>query len=116
MTIEVDGEILSCVPHRLAEWRVGEDGRVVVERPRPATRGLRGLRDRFEWFMTYPRIRLDGIGSEVWKAIDGVSTLAALAQDLSAKQPDLADADERVALFAAALQRQGLIELHVPAE
>ena len=114
MTVEVDNEILSCVPYRLADWRAGEDGRVVVERARPETRGLRGLLDRVQWLMTYPRIRLDPIGSSVWQRMDGVATLAEIAAAAGDAHPDHADQmDERAALFAAALQHQGLIELRV---
>ena len=112
MTIEADRDVLNCVAHRLAEWRAGEDGRVVVERPRPESRGFRGLIDRFEWFLTYPRIRLDAIGSTVWKAMDGTASLAQIAETAGETFPDRADEmADRVAVFATALQKQGLIKL-----
>jgi hypothetical protein len=114
VTIEVDSEILGCVPHRLAEWRADDDGVVIVERRKPETRGLRGFRDRIGWFMTYPRIRLDELGGAVWLRMDGSASLAEIADTIGELFPDRADEmAERTALFAAALQHQGLIELRV---
>lgn len=112
MTIEVGEGVLSCVPHRLATWRADEHGMVVVERPGPESRGLRGLMDRLKWFMTYPRIRFDHIGSSVWQRMDGQATLAEIARTESEANADHAEEmDQRVALFATALVHQGLIEL-----
>lgn len=117
MTVEVDREILSCVPRRLADWRSGADGRVVVERPRPTTRGLRGAWDRLRWLMSHPRIRLDELGSRVWCEMNGDATLAEIAAASSGAFPERSDdMDDRVALFATALHHQGLIELRVPNE
>jgi hypothetical protein len=114
VNVGIDAEILGCVPHRLADWRAGEDGNVVVERPKPATTGLRGLVDRLEWFMTYPRIRLDAVGSTVWQRMDGAATLSEIATATGGAFPDRTEEmPERVALFATALQHQGLIELRV---
>jgi hypothetical protein len=112
VTIEVDEGVLNCVPNRLATWRADEHGMVVVERPKPESRGLRGLMDRLKWFMTYPRIRFDRIGSSVWQRMDGRATLAEIARAESEATADHADEmDQRVALFATALHHQGLIEL-----
>ena len=74
-----EGEILSCVPHRLGPWQADGDVRVVVERPRPATRGLRGAFDHLRWLMSHPKIRLDDLGSFVWKRMEGGETLAEIA-------------------------------------
>ena len=117
MTFEVDREILSCVPHRLADWRAGEDGIVVVERIRPATRGVRGLLDRAKWLMSYPRIRLDGIGSAFWRRMDGEATVRMIAVAVAEEFPEHSEEmSERAALFAAALHNQGLVELRVAGE
>jgi hypothetical protein len=114
VTIEVDRKILGCVPRRLADWRAGENGTVVVERPKPPTRGLRGTWDRLQWFIAHPRIRLDELGGEVWRRIDGEMTLAEIAAATTELFPDRAEQmDERIALFATALQHQGLIELRL---
>ena len=116
MTEIVDPEVLSCVPHRRAAWRVDDDGLVVAERPRPTTRGLRGGWDRLRWLMSHPRIRLDELGSHVWCGMDGAATLEQIARATGAVYPDRTDnMAERVALFAMALHHQGLIELRAPA-
>lgn len=112
MTGIADHEILHCVPRRLAEWRADGDGRVVVERPRPETRGLRGSWDRLRWLMSHPKIRLDPIGSDVWRRMDGTATLREISAASGEAFPDRSEQmDERVALFATVLQRQGLVEL-----
>ncbi|MEE4271323.1 MAG: PqqD family peptide modification chaperone [Thermoanaerobaculales bacterium] len=115
MNIEVDQQIMSCVPRRLGPWRADESGKVVVERPKPGNRGLRVVIDNLRWLMSHPKIRLDELGSFVWQRLDGESTLAEIAEATAAAFPDRADGiDERLALFATALQHQGLIELRVP--
>jgi hypothetical protein len=117
VTLEVDREILSCVPRRLADWRVGDDDIVIVERARPATRGVRGLFDRTKWLLSYPRIRLDRIGSAFWRQMDGEATVEMIAGVVAGEFPDHSDGmSERAALFAAALHQQGLVELRVPGE
>jgi len=117
VTVEIDKDILRFVPSRLAEWRAGDDGIVVVERTRPATRGVRGLLDRVRWLMTYPRIRLDAIGSAVWRCMDGTLRLEVIVDTVADEFPDHSEEmAERAALFATALHHQGLIELRVPDE
>jgi hypothetical protein len=114
VTLEVDPMILSCVPQRLADWRAGEDGIVVVERTKPATRGLCGFLDRVKWLMIHPRIRLDAMGSAVWQRMDSGATLGEIAVAVAAEFPDRADEmAERAALFATALHHQGLVELRI---
>ena len=114
MTDSFDTEILNCVPHRLAEWRADGDGRVVAERPKPRTRGLRGAWDHLRWLMSHPRIRFDELGSFVWHRLDGGTTLADIAEVTSGAFPDRAEGmEQRLALFVTALHHQGLIELRV---
>jgi len=111
----VAGEILDCVPHRLGSWRADGETRVVVERPKPCTRGLRAVVDNLRWLMSHPRIRLDELGSFVWSHLDGNTTLAEIASETVAAFPDRAEGmEQRLALFATALHHQGLIELRVP--
>lgn len=115
MNIEVDSQILSCVPHRLAEWRADGDGRVVTERPKPETRGIRGAFDHLRWLMSHPKIRFDELGSFVWERLDRGETLAEIAIATAEAFPDRAEGmEQRLALFVTALHHQGLIELRVP--
>jgi hypothetical protein len=110
----VDGDILNCVPHRLGSWRADGEWRVVVERPKPRTQGLRAVIDNLRWLMSHPRIRLDELGSFVWQRMTGRETLAEIARVTADAFPDRAEGiEQRLALFAAALHHQGLIELRV---
>jgi len=115
VTVEVDHEIMRCVACRLGSWQADESGKVVVERPKPGSRGLRAVIDNLRWLMSHPKIRLDELGSFVWQRLDGESTLAEIAEATAAAFPDRAEGmTERLALFAAALEHQGLIELRAP--
>jgi len=110
-----EAQILSCVPHRLGPWQADGGVRVVVERPRPSTRGLRGAFDHLRWLMSHPKIRLDELGSFVWKRMEGGETLAEIAEATTEAFPDRAEGmEQRLALFATALHHQGLIELRKP--
>lgn len=115
MTDLVDDGVLNCVPHRLGAWQADGDARVVVERPKPETRGLRGAYDHLRWLMSHPKIRLDDLGSFVWRRMDSGETLKEIARATTDAFPDHAEGmDQRLALFATALHHQGLIELRVP--
>lgn len=115
MTDLVDAGVLNCIPHRLGPWQADGDVRVVVERPKPGTRGLKGAFDHLRWLMSHPKIRLDELGSFVWKRMEGGETLAEIASDTAAAFPDRSEGmEQRLALFATALHHQGLIELRVP--
>lgn len=110
-----EAEVLSCVPHRLGPWQADGDSLVIVERPKPETRGFRGAFDHLRWLMSHPKIRLDDLGSFVWQRMDSGETLAETARATADAFPDRADGiEERLALFATALHHQGLIELRVP--
>ena len=110
-----EAEILSCVPHRLGPWQADGEARVIVERPRPETRGIRGAFDHLRWLMSHPKIRLDDLGTFAWKRMVGGETLAEIAEATSQAFPDRSEGmEQRLALFATALHHQGLIELRVP--
>lgn len=99
------------MPVRCAQWSE-RDGRVVLERPRPVTSGLRGLRDRLSYWMATPRIRLDELGSQVWRRIDGVATVSHIANELRSGLPDNGEQiEERLVLFLRMLANQGAVEL-----
>lgn len=115
MSEVVDSEIMGCVPHRLGRWQADGDARVVVERPRPETRGLRGAFDHLRWLMSHPKIRLDDLGSFVWQRLDSGETLDEIARASIEAFPDRAEGmEQRLALFVTALHHQGLIELRMP--
>lgn len=104
------------VPVPLGPWReVG--GRVVLERPRPSRRGWDGLAERFSYWASVRRVRLDEVGSAAWRRIDGRRTVAEVAFGLAAEGGAAVDAaEERVGAFVRELARLGFVELRVPAE
>jgi hypothetical protein len=105
--------ILAAVPRRLASWREDEQGRVVLERPRPATTGLRGMGDLISWWLSPRRVRLDALGATAWRRLDGRTTVAEMAEALAAEH-GIADARGRAAHFVRLLRREGFLELLVP--
>lgn len=105
--------ILAAVPRRLASWKEDEQGRVVLERPRPATTGLRGVGDLISWWLSPRRVRLDALGSTAWRRLEGHTTVAGVAEAL-ADTHGIEDARSRAARFVRLLHREGYLELLVP--
>ncbi len=100
-------------PRRLLEWRE-EDGRCVLLRPRFGTsrpgRWLAGLSGD-----PYYRIRLDEVGTLIWKACDGRNSLAGIAGAMRAAFGDRVEpADERLARFARRMLKGRMIALEEP--
>lgn len=100
-------------PRRLLEWRE-EDGRCVLLRPRFGTgrlgRWLNGLAGDPHY-----RIRLDEIGTLVWKSCDGRTSLAEIARAVrSAFGARVEPADERLAVFVRRMLRGRMLALGEP--
>lgn len=102
-------DLMSLAPVRSARWGVKEDGRVVVERPRPATRGLRGLLDRLSHLLSMRFIRLDAAGSVAWRHLDGSATVRQVGERMDAELEG--DEGERAGAFVAQLHRLELVAL-----
>lgn len=101
--------LLGLAPVRLAEWEE-EHGKVVVLRPFPTARGVRGLLDRFFHRMSASRIRLDEVGSVAWRALDGSRTVAEVAGLLREEFGEKVDpADRRLAHLIWQMRREGLV-------
>jgi hypothetical protein len=101
--------LLGLAPFRLADWEeVG--GRVVVLRPPPGTRGLRGVMDRFFHRMSASRIRLDEVGSVAWRALDGNRTVAEVAAMLREEFGEgVHPVEERLGHLIWMMRREGLL-------
>ena len=100
---------MGLAPLRVARWEEA-DGRVVVLRPEPTSRGIRGLLDRFFHRMSAQRIRLDEVGSFAWLHLDGDRTVGEVAALLSEEFGDqVAPAEERLARLIWMLRREGLV-------
>ena len=103
-------DLLELEPVRCVPWREGEDGRVVIDRPRPPLRGVRGLLAGASWLLTPHRIRLDDIGSFAWRRLDGTTKVRSLAGVMGDVFPDTRDQlEERLGDYLRAMRRLQLI-------
>lgn len=101
--------LLEIAPVRLAGWE-DREGRVVLERPRPLSRGLRGLLERLAFQMASRRVRLDAIGSSAWKSFDGATTVGEAARALREEFGEAAEpAEERLGQLVRMLRREGMV-------
>lgn len=106
--------ILAERPRRALEWREVEDGRCVLLRPKFGQgRFSRWLSAR----VTDPhyRIRLDAVGTFVWKACDGHTPVAQIAERLRDRfGPSVEPVEERLALFVGQMTRSRCLRLTPP--
>lgn len=98
-------------PRRRLDWRELEDGRSVVLRPQfGAGRIGRWLAAKLGDFCY--RIRLDDVGTFIWKACDGETPLVEVARRLRAEfGPRVEPAEERLARFVQSMLRSRMIEM-----
>ena len=103
--------LLTLVPVRIAAWTTTETGLVVVQVPRfgPGRLG--------RWFSrTFKledlQVNLDELGSPVWKACDGRSTVEEIGEKLRAEFGErIEPLHDRLALFFKQLERSEFIRL-----
>ena len=97
----------------LSKW-VERDGVIVLECPKPRNRGLKDIGAWFSWWTGPQRIRLDAIGSAMWRRFDGRSSLMEIAASLREELGDDAENIEgRIDLFVSTLYRRGMIQILV---
>ena len=96
-------------PRRRLDWREADDGRCVVLRPQLGEGRIgRWLASR----LGDPcyRIRLDEVGSFIWRACDGETPLTKIAGRLRAEFGDRVEpAEERLARFVQSMLRSRMI-------
>ena len=97
-------------PRRLLEWRE-QDGRCVLLRPRLGSsrvgRWMAGL-----WDDPYYQIRLDEVGTLVWKACDGRTSLADIVGRMRDRFGDRVEpADQRLARFMRKMLKGRMIAI-----
>lgn len=107
---ELEGvNLLGLTPFRIAEWEES-DGRVIVLRPLPTTRGFRGRLDRLFHGLSANRIRLDEVGGFAWLRFDGSRTVAEVAQEMKEKFGDrVHPAEERLGQLVWMMRGQGFL-------
>ncbi len=107
--MEVGQDFLGNSFVRRYEWREAEGGKVVVLRPRFGEGRLaRRVADLFK--VTDYRIRLDEIGTAVWKRCDGSTTAREIADELRIQFGDRVEpAEERLHRFVSQMLRARMI-------
>ena len=100
---------MGLAPSRVAEWEE-VDGLVVVLRPEPAERGVRGFVPRILHRLSPHRIRLDEVGSFAWVRFDGERTVAEVADLLSVEFGEVvAPAEERLGHLVWLMRKEGFL-------
>lgn len=101
--------LLAIAPVRVAPWQeTGE--RVVVERPLPPVRGPLSLLKRLSFLTGVKRLRLDTLGTAVWRRLDGRRTVGEVVAELRDEFGDGCEpAEDRLRLFLTLLRRERLV-------
>lgn len=105
--------LLELTPEQRAPWETAENGNVVVLVPKFQHELLA------KWLvprLKYPhvRVKLDKLGSFVWKQCDGRTTVAEIAERLRAEFTDMAgSAEDRIRTFLLMLEKSDLVNLNV---
>jgi hypothetical protein len=105
--------LLELTPQQRATWEAAENGSVVVLVPRFNHELLvRWLVPRLK--NPHIRVKLDKLGSYVWKQCDGRTTVAEIAERLRSEFADSAEsAEDRIRTFLLMLEKSDLINLNV---
>ena len=98
-------------PHRMLDWREREAGRCILLRPKFGRSSVgRWLASRV--VEPHYRIRLDEIGTFVWKACDGETSLASIADRMREEfGPRAEPAEQRLAVFVRKMLRSRMLAL-----
>jgi hypothetical protein len=104
--------LLELTPEQRVSWENGENGNVVVLVPKFQHELL------VKWLvphLKYPhvRVKLDKLGSFVWKQCNGTTTVAEIADRLRAEFQDTAgSAEDRIRTFLLLLEKSDLVNLN----
>jgi hypothetical protein len=104
--------LLELTPEQRATWETAENGNVVVLIPKFQHELL------VKWLvphLKYPhvRVKLDRLGSFVWKQCDGRTTVAEIAERLRSEFTETAEsAEDRIRTFLLMLEKSDLVNLN----
>ena len=104
--------LLELMPAQRTPWETAENGNVVVLVPR--------FRNEFlvRWLMPrlrspHMRVKLDALGSFVWKQCDGKTTVAAIAERMEAAFGGSTESVlDRIRTFLLTLEKSDLVNLY----
>ena len=104
-------QLMRARPRRRLDWREADDGRCVVLRPKfGESRVGRWLGARVG--NPHYRIRLDELGTFVWKACDGETPIGDIIVRMREQfGTDVEPADERLVMFIRKMTKSRLLEL-----
>jgi len=106
---EAAPNLLDLTPVRLAPWEEKE-GRAVVERLLPPARGLGGWLIRLSFLTGVKKLRLDDLGTAVWRRCDGAHTVRDIVAGLREEfGDDCEPAEGRLQTFFMLLHREKLV-------
>jgi hypothetical protein len=109
--MSVDQRSLQYRFHRRLEWKEAEDGRVVVFRPRFGEGKVGRWLESLLGLSPY-RIRLDEIGTLVWKNCDGQLSAQEIAEKLRERFGDKVEpAEDRLQQFITQLIHARMIQV-----
>jgi hypothetical protein len=104
--------LLELTPAQRVSWETAENGTVVVLVPKFHNELL------VKWLMPrlrypYVRVKLDPLGSFVWKQCDGKTTVAAIADRMKAEFGEsLQQVHDRIRTFLLMLEKSDLVNLY----
>ncbi len=101
--------LLELQPARLFGWEDCEDENVVVLVPKFRHSWLRWLQERLK--KKYFHVKLDPFGSHIWRACDGKTKVATIAESFRDSFGDVPELYERIAKFLGRLERDGLLRM-----
>lgn len=102
---------LELCPKHLLRWELNSENRAIIFRPRFGNHPL-ALRIGSMFKISEYRIRLDKIGTAVWKSMDGATSLMMILEDLGQELgEDQQQVLSRLKLFVDQMFRSRMIEL-----
>jgi hypothetical protein len=104
--------LLELKPAQRVGWEPGENGNVVVLIPKFQNELLvRWLLPHFKY--PHVRVKLDKLGSFVWKQCDGRTTVAEIAARMRTEfEESASSAEERIRTFLLMLEKSELVNLN----
>lgn len=101
---------MDLAPVRAAGWKEFDEGRVIIERPKPTGRGFQRLRSWARYWLAVKCIRLDARGSYAWRHLDGECTVAELAEEMRCHfGEEIEPVEERVGQLIRMLYEEDLL-------
>lgn len=109
--MQLDPKFLECRFEKMLRWKVDERGSVIVFRPRFGSGQIgRWLQSRFGIGDT--RIRLDEIGTIVWKRCDGVTPAREIVEELRGEfGQKIEPAEHRLRDFIMQMRRARMVRI-----